>query len=118
MLGIKNGVIRLGKLNAIKDYPACSIGKCGELYTIAFITHETNNKAIKNKIFEVSSVAMLAEALSGDYGRITMIVQPLHVSTSLGNLETPTGSPVYSFTKYTKDSPEIAKLTEIYNSIK
>lgn len=117
-LGIEDGVIRLGKLDAIKDYPVYSIGRYGELYTIAFITHETNNKTIKNKIFDVSSAAMLAEALRGDYGRITMILQPLHVSTSLGNLETPTGSPVYSFTKYTRDSPEIAKLTEIYNSIK
>ena len=36
----------------------------------------------------------------------------------LNNWETPTGKPALSYTTYTKDSPEITKLTEIYNSIK
>jgi len=48
-----------------------------------------------------------------------MIILPYSGKNAiLNNWETPTGKPALSYTTYTDDSPEIAKLTELYNSIK
>lgn len=120
-LGTKDTTyIRLSKLDALTESMVFRYGKGNSLYQFLFVT-SGNNKKMKYKYhqYTVMSFDMLYKILSGGAGTGTLILVPYSGKNAiLNNWETPTGKSALSWTEYTKDSPEIAKLTELYNSIK
>lgn len=120
-LGTKDSTyIRLAKLDAFNGSIVFRQGRGPSLYQFLFVTSR-NNKKIKNKyhLYIVDTFGMLYKVLSGGAGTGTLILVPYSGKNAiLNNWETPTGKPALSYTTFTKDSPEIAKLTELYNSIK
>lgn len=119
LLGTKESNIRLVNLDAI-NYVAFRSSTYQSLYTFGFVLDRNNKESDKSASFErISTFDDLTKVLDGSYGKGTMIILPFSAkNAALNNYETPTGKPALSYTTYTKDSPEIAKLTEIYNSIK
>lgn len=120
LLGIKGATyIRLVNLNAI-NYVAFRSSTYQSLYTFAFVVDRNNKELGKSTSFKrISTFDELTKALDGSYGKGTMIILPFSAkNAALNNYETPTGKPALSYTTFTEDSPEITKLTEIYNSIK
>lgn len=120
LLGIKGATyIRLVNLDAI-NYVAFRSSKYQALYTFAFVADRNNKELGKSTSFKrVSTFDDLTKVLDGSYGKGTMIILPFSAkNAALHNYETPTGKPALSYTTFTEDSPEITKLTEIYNSIK
>lgn len=117
-LGLKStSYIRLVNLNAI-NYVA--LAGSNSLYAFTFIVERNNKELGKEASFKIiKTFDELTKVLDGSYGKGTMLVIPFSAKDAvLNNWETPTGKPALSYTTYTKDSPEIAKLTELYNSIK
>ena len=120
LLGVKGATyIRLVNLDAI-NYVAFRSSTYQALYTFAFVADRNNKELGKSTSFKrISTFDELTKALDGSYGKGTMIILPFSAkNAALNNYDTPTGKPALSYTTYTNDSPEIAKLTELYNSIK
>ena len=120
LLGTKGTTyIRLVNLDAI-NYVAIASGKNTVLYTFVFIVDRNNKELGKTTSSKtIKTFDDLTKVLDGSYGKGTMMILPFSAkNAALNNWETPTGKPALSWTRYTKNSPEIAKLTEIYNSIK
>lgn len=119
-LGLKStSYIRLVNLDAI-NYVAFRSSTCQSLYVFVFIVERNNKELGKEMTFKIiKTFDELTKVLDNSYGKGTLLVVPFSAkNAALNNWETPTGKPALSYTTYTKDSPEIAKLTEIYNSIK
>lgn len=112
--------IRLAKLDAFNDSVVFRYGDGNSLYKFIFISSGDNKKTeYKYHRYIVNSFNGLYKVLSGSMGTGTLLLVPYSGKNAiLNNWETPTGKPALSYTTYTKDSPEIAKLTELYNSIK
>lgn len=120
LLGIKGTTyIRLVNLDAI-NYVALASGRLNALYIFVFIVDRNNKELGKTTSSKtIKTFDDLTKVLDGSYGKGTIMLLPFSAKrAALNNYETPTGKPALSFTIYTKNSPEIAKLTEIYNSIK
>lgn len=120
LLGIKGATyIRLVNLDAI-NYVAFRSSTYQSLYTFGFVLDRNNKELGKSTSFKrISTFDELTKALDGSYGKGTMMILPFSAkNAALKNYETPTGKPALSYTTFTEDSPEITKLTEIYNSIK
>lgn len=120
LLGLKSTLyIRLVNLDAI-NYVAFRSSTYQSLYTFGFVLDRNNKELGKSVPFKrISTFDDLTKVLDGSHGKGTIIIMPFSAkNAALNNYETPTGKPALSYTTYTKDSPEIAKLTEIYNSIK
>lgn len=120
-LGTKDTTyIRLSKLDAFNDSVVFKYGNGGSLYKFIFVSSGDNKKTgYKYHKYIVNSFDGLYKVLSGSMGTGTLILVPYSGKNAiLNNWETPTGKSALSYTTLTKDSPEIAKLTELYNSIK
>mgnify|MGYP004518588377 CR=1 FL=1 len=120
LLGIKGTkYIRLVNLDAI-NYVALASGRLNVLYIFVFIVDRNNKELGKTTSSKtIKTFDDLTKVLDGSYGKGTIMMLPFSAkNAALNNYETPTGKPALSYTTFTEDSPEITKLTEIYNSIK